>query len=113
MWLCRREADVFVGEWGMLNRGEEALLEFGYATLLVLADNLQGLEKNFNDLLCPVLKGFVTGKARYPRYFEDFQFLDEKDASKMLSEIVSRGADEKLPLLYILIDDTTISRINC
>ena len=70
-----------------------------------MADNLQGLEKNFNDLLCPVLKGFVTGKARYPRYFEDFQFLDEKDASKMLSEIVSRIADEKLPLLYILIDE--------
>ena len=89
----------------MLNRGEGALLEFGYATLLVLADNLQGLEKNFNDLLCPVLKGFVTGKARYPRYFEDFQFSDEKDASKMLSEIVSRIADEKLPLLYILIDE--------
>ena len=63
---------------------------------LVLADNLQGLEKNFNDLLCPVLKGFVMGKARYPRYFEDFQFSDEKDASKMLSEIVSRGADEKV-----------------
>ena len=63
---------------------------------MVLADNLQGLEKNFNDLLCPVLKGFVMGKARYPRYFEDFQFSDEKDASKMLSEIVSRGADEKV-----------------
>ena len=60
----------------MLNRGEEALLEFGYATLLVLSGNLQGLEKNFNDLLCPVLKGFVTGKVRCPRYFEDFQFLD-------------------------------------
>ena len=89
----------------MLNRGEEALLEFGYATLLVLSGNLQGLEKNFNDLLCPVLKGFVMGKARYPRYFEDFQFSDEKDASKMLNEIMSRIADEKLPLLYILIDE--------
>ena len=71
----------------------------------MLADNLQGLEKNFNDLLCPVLKGFVMGKARYPRYFEDFQFSDDKDASKMLSEIVSRIADEKLPPLYILIDE--------
>ena len=96
--------DTYIGQNPTGEQNKYMVLRFDFSKL-VLADNLQGLEKNFNDLLCPVLKGFVTGKARYPRYFEDFQFSDEKDASKMLSEIVSRIADEKLPLLYILIDE--------
>ncbi len=96
--------DTYIGQNSTGEQNKYMVLRFDFSKL-VLADNLQGLEKNFNDLLCPVLKGFVTGKARYPRYFEDFQFSDEKDASKMLSEIVSRIADEKLPLLYILIDE--------
>ena len=96
--------DTYIGQNPTGEQNKHMVLRFDFSKL-VLADNLQGLEKNFNDLLCPVLKGFVTGKARYPRYFEDFQFSDEKDASKMLSEIVSRIADEKLPLLYILIDE--------
>ena len=100
----RLVGDTYIGQNPTGEQNKYMVLRFDFSKL-VLADNLQGLEKNFNDLLCPVLKGFVTGKARYPRYFEDFQFSDEKDASKMLSEIVSRIADEKLPLLYILIDE--------
>ena len=33
------------------------VLRFDFSQL-VLADDIQGLEKNFNDLLCPVLKEY-------------------------------------------------------
>lgn len=96
--------DTYVGQHPTGEQNQYMVLRFDFSKL-VMADNLQGLEKNFNDLLCPVLRGFVGGKARYPRFFEGFHFSDEKDASKMLSEILNRIVDENLPPLYLLIDE--------
>ena len=72
---------------------------------MVLADSLKGLEENFNKLICPVLKMFVEGTARYPRYFNGFNFTDAKNASNMLGEILAWISGGKLPPLYILIDE--------
>lgn len=96
--------DTYVGKHPTGEQNRYMVMRFDFSKM-VLADNLAELEKNFNDLLCPVIKEYVESPQRYASYFEDFVFSDEHNASKMLSEIVNRVGSRKLPLLYILIDE--------
>ena len=96
--------DTYIGQHLTGEQNQYMVLRFDFSKL-VLADNLQGLEKNFNDLLCPILKEYIDSPHRYARYFEGFTFSDERNASKMLSEIVNRVGGRDLPALYILIDE--------
>ena len=59
----------------------------------------------YYDLNCGTLRGAVTADARYARLFKDFRFSDEKNAPKMLEDILSYVLDHKLPPVYILIDE--------
>ena len=97
-------SDTYIGQNPTGEQNQYMVLRFDFSKL-VLADNLQGLEKNFNDLLCPILKEYIDSPHRYARYFEGFAFSDERNASKMLSEIVNRVGSRDLPALYILIDE--------
>ena len=72
---------------------------------MVVADNLKELERNFNQVICPVIRSFAEGKTRYARLFEGFSFTDEEHASNMLNEILVWINGQGLPQLYILIDE--------
>ncbi len=72
---------------------------------MVVADNLKELERNFNKIFAPDLKGFAESSYRYARFLKDFTFSDDKDVTVMLSNIVSYISNHNLPPLYILIDE--------
>lgn len=95
---------TYIGDHPTSERNQYMVMRFDFSKM-VLADNLEKLEKNFNDLLCPAIKGFVRGRVRYPRFFEGFEFSDEHSASKMLEEILNWIGNNELPKLYILIDE--------
>ena len=96
--------NTYVGAHPTYEHNQYMVMRFDFSKM-ALADNMAALEKNFNDLLCPAIKGYVKGTARYARFFIDFHFSDDNNASKMLSEILARISSEKLPQLYLLIDE--------
>lgn len=95
---------TYIGNHPTREKNKYMVMRFDFSQL-VLADNLTDLEKNFNDMICPVMRSFVKDTYRYPQFFQDFQFTDEQSASKMLGEIINRIQGQHLPSLYILIDE--------
>ena len=96
--------DTYVGNYPTGEQNRYMVLRFDFSKM-VISDNLAGLERNFNDLLCPAIKECVKSPQRYARFFTDFAFNDERNAAKMLSEIINLVNSRKLPPLYILIDE--------
>ena len=72
---------------------------------MVVADTLEKMEQNFNDLLCPIMKSLVADPMRYVSLFGDFKFATEENATNMLSNILTAIQGRNLPQLYILIDE--------
>lgn len=69
---------------------------------MVMADNIQGLAQNFDDLNC----GPVEVMLEHNRdLFGDFQFTNKGSASKMLEEVLTYIRSHELPKVYILIDE--------
>jgi hypothetical protein len=95
---------TYIGSNPTKEHNKYMVIRFDFSQL-TMADTMEELEKNFNDMLCPAIKSYVFGTYKYVRYFQDFQFTDEHDASKMLGEILNRIQSEGLPLLYLLIDE--------
>ena len=96
--------DTYIGKHPTPEHNLYMVLRLDFSRM-VLANNIEGLEKNFNDMLCPALRSFVHDTYQYPRFFEGFSFTDNGDATKMLSEILMRIRGMQLPPLYILIDE--------
>lgn len=96
--------DTYVGNHPTGEQNRYMVLRFDFSKMAI-SDNLAGLERNFNDLLCPVIKECVKSPQRYARFFTDFAFNDERNAAKMLSEVINLVNSRKLPPLYILIDE--------
>lgn len=96
--------DTYVGTHPTDERNQYMVMRFDFSKL-VLADNLEKLEENFNNMLCPGINMFVKGTARYPRFFEGFAFRSMESASGMLTDILDWVKGNNLPKLYILIDE--------
>lgn len=96
--------DTHVGKHPTGEQNRYMVMRFDFSQMVV-ANHLSELEKNFNDLLCPVIKGYLESPQRYARFFKGFTFSDEHNACKMLSEVLNWVGSRKLPLLYILIDE--------
>ena len=96
--------DTYIGNHPTNEQNKYMVLRMDFSKLVV-ADNLKDLEKNFNRIICPLMKSFVEGKTRYTRFFEGFDFTDRENASNMLSEILAWVTGQGLPPLYILIDE--------
>ncbi|MDR0939096.1 MAG: ATP-binding protein [Mediterranea sp.] len=95
---------TYIGEHPTGERNKYMVLRFNFSQL-VMADNMEGLEQNFNRLASSPIRGFVRGEARYTRFFEGFHFTNDSDASNSLSEILDWVRDNNCPPLYILIDE--------
>ena len=69
---------------------------------MVMADTIEGLAQNFNDLNC----GSVDVMVEHNRdLFGDFQFTTRGDASKMLEEVLNYARSHEFPKVYLLIDE--------
>lgn len=77
---------IYIGNHPTPERNKYMVLRFDFSKL-VLADNMAGLERNFNNLLCPIIQDSVEERARYPRFFEGFRFKDTDNAAVMLQDI--------------------------
>jgi hypothetical protein len=96
---------TYIGTHPTPEHNKYMVLRFDFSKLM-MADTMEELEHNFNTLLCPAIRGFVTGTTAYPRFFEGFRFSDEKKASAMLEDILNHiRYNNHLPPLYILIDE--------
>ena len=69
---------------------------------MVMADNMEGLEQNFNDLNCSPVEIMVTHNRDL---FGDFQFSTRENATQMLEEVLAYARAHDLPPVYILIDE--------
>ena len=96
--------DTHVGAHPTAEHNQYLVMRFDFSKMVV-ADNMASLEENFNDLLCPLIKEYVSSSHYYARFFPDFAFRDEGNACKMLSEVLNRVGSRKLPPLYLLIDE--------
>lgn len=96
--------DTYIGQHPTAERNSFMVLRLDFSKLS-MADTVEGLERNFHDMVCPVLYELAKEEKRYLRYFTDLHFEDTTDASKMLSQIISRIQVRELPKLYILIDE--------
>lgn len=96
--------DTNIGQHPTAERNSFMVLRLDFSKLS-MADTAEGLERNFHDMVCPVLYELAKEEKRYLRYFADLHFEDTTDASKMLSQITSRIQVRELPKLYILIDE--------
>ena len=69
---------------------------------MVMADTIEGLAQNFNDLNC----GPVDVMVEHNRdLFGDFQSTTRGDASKMLEEVLNYARSHEFPKVYLLIDE--------
>lgn len=96
--------DTYVGAHPTGEHNQYMVMRFDFSKMVV-DDRMETLERNFNKLLCPVIKEYVNSPQRYARFFKDFTFSDEGNACNMLSEIINRVGSWKLPPLYLLIDE--------
>lgn len=69
---------------------------------MVMADSMEGLAQNFNDLNCSPVQIMVTHNRDL---FGDFQFNNRGNASKMLEEALAYAREKGFPPAYILIDE--------
>ena len=69
---------------------------------MVMAENIQALAQNFNDLNCGPVEVMVEHNRDL---FGNFQFANKGDASKMLEEVLTYIRSHELPKAYILIDE--------
>ncbi|WP_291528374.1 AAA family ATPase [Bacteroides sp. UBA939] len=104
---CRFEAlygGTYIGSHPTAGRNQYMVLRFNFSTM-VMSDDIARLEENFNYLNCGPIYEMVRNKNRYARYFENFSFSNEHNATSMLDDVLTRIKAGELPRLYILIDE--------
>ena len=78
------------------------LLPVTTISAMVMANDMEGLERNFNLLNCSPVEIMVTHNRDL---FQDFQFTTKGNASQMLEEALGYAREHGLPKVYILIDE--------
>ena len=100
-----RFQDLFGSTWIGMNptekQGRMIVIRFDFSALAV-CDNMEGLERNFNDLNV----GPIDVAAYHNRdVLGDVAFTDRKVASKMLEDLLKHIRQNGLPKAYIIIDE--------
>lgn len=96
--------DTYIGSHPTGEQNRYMVMRFDFSKMAV-ADDLGRMEKNFNNLLGPVIRECVESPMRYARFFDKFVFNDRQTASNMLAEVINWINNRDLPPLYILIDE--------
>lgn len=95
---------TYIGSHPTDGRNQYMVLRFNFSAM-VMSNDLAGLEQNFNYLNCGPIYEMVRNKNRYARYFDDFSFSNDRNATSMLDDVLTRIKAGGLPQLYILIDE--------
>lgn len=103
--MAARFDELFGGTWIGSHPTSECnkymVLRYDFSKMVV-ADDMEGLEQNFNDLNCGPVEVMVTHNRDV---FGDFQFSTKGNASKMLEDALKYVREHSLPKVYILIDE--------
>lgn len=103
--MAARFDELFGGTWIGSHPTPECnkymVLRYDFSKMVV-ADDMEGLEQNFNDLNCGSVEVMVTHNRDV---FGDFRFSTKGNASKMLEDALKYVREHNLPKVYILIDE--------
>lgn len=102
---AHRFEELFGGTWigshPTKEHNQYMIIRYDFSKM-VMANSIEGLAQNFNDLNC----GPVDIMVEHNRdLFGDFQFTTRGDASKMLEEVLNYARSHGFPKVYILIDE--------
>ena len=103
--LAHRFEDLFggtyIGSHPTPEHNRYMIIRYDFSAM-VMADNMEGLEQNFNDLNCSPVEIMVIHNRDL---FGDFKFTTRGNASKMLEEALAYARAHDLPPVYILMDE--------
>ncbi len=92
---------TWIGEYPTEEHSRYMVVRYGFSAM-VMANDMEGLERNFNLLNCSPVEIMVTHNRDL---FQDFQFTTKGNASQMLEEALGYAREHGLPKVYILIDE--------
>ena len=103
--LTHRFEDLFggtyIGSHPTPEHNRYMIIRYDFSAM-VMADNMEGLEQNFNILNRGPVEIMVTHNRDL---FGDFQFSTRENAAQMLEEALTYAREHGLPPVYILIDE--------
>ena len=103
--LAHRFEDLFggtyIGSHPTPEHNRYMIIRYDFSAM-VMADNMKGLEQNFNILNRGPVEIMVTHNRDL---FGDFQFSTRENAAQMLEEALAYARAHDLPPVYILIDE--------
>ena len=103
--LAHRFEDLFggtyIGSHPTPEHNRYMIIRYDFSAM-VMADNMEGLEQNFNILNRGPVEIMVTHNRDL---FGDFQFSTRENAAQMLEEALAYARAHDLPPVYILIDE--------
>ena len=92
---------TWIGEHPTKEHNQYMVIRYDFSAM-VMADDMEGVVQNFNDLNC----GPVEVTVEHNRdLFGDFQFTTRGNAVQMLEELLGYISSHGLPKAYILIDE--------
>lgn len=92
---------TWIGENPTPERNRYMIIRYDFSKM-VMANDIENLEQNFNDLNCSPVEIMVEHNRDL---FGDFQFNTHGNASKMLEEALAYVRAHELPKVYLLIDE--------
>ena len=103
--LAHRFEDLFggtyIGSHPTPEHNRYMIIRYDFSAM-VMADNMEGLEQNFNILNRGPVEIMVTHNRDL---FGNFQFSTRENAAQMLEEALTYAREHGLPPVYILIDE--------
>ena len=103
--LAHRFEDLFggtyIGSHPTPEHNRYMIIRYDFSAM-VMADNMEGLEQNFNILNRGPVEIMVTHNRDL---FGDFQFSTRENAAQLLEEALTYAREHGLPPVYILIDE--------
>ena len=85
--------NTWIGSHPTSEHNRYMIIRYDFSAM-VMADNIQGLTQNFNDLNCGPVEVMVEHNRDL---FGDFQFVNRGDAAKMLEEALTYIRSHELP----------------
>lgn len=92
---------TWIGEHPTKEHSQYMIVRYDFSAM-VMANDMQGLEQNFNSLNGSPVEIMVEHNRDL---FGDFQFTNRRNATMMLEEALAYARTHELPKVYILIDE--------
>lgn len=93
--------DTYIGQHptGRQNRHMVLHLDF---SIVPVADTMDGIEQNFNDVIGPYMEGFIQV---YGQYFQGIELKNRNNPMTTFSNILEYVQRNNLPQVYVIIDE--------